>query len=794
MEHSENIEQPAEAVAPENVGTPELPRKRSFWRKLFGFFGWIIALSLILMAIGGGVTAGILYSFYTELPNIDRIENFQPSLVTTVYDRNNEVIGEFFIEKRELVTYDQLPKDFIHALLAVEDKRFFEHFGIDMMGIGRAILTNIQNRTFSEGASTITQQLTRLLFLSPEKKLTRKVKEWMLAIEIEKKYRDLEKDQQKAKRKILELYANQYYLGHGAYGVQSAASVYFGKDVGELDLGECAMLAGILQRPSAYSPILYPDRAKKRQRHVLERMVVEGYITPQAAKAAYDKPFEKKQVPERQINEAPYFVEYVRQYLEERYAGAFYQDGLQVYTTVDLHLQDVAMKSLQEGLRTVQKRHGFVLVDRDKTPEEIVERKKVIEQQEWKNPPQKGDVVHAFVTEVSSDQIVVRLKDYSGTIAKKGFAWAAKDATKIVRADDIILVNVHDIDDTAHTLQLTLNMEPALEGALLTIDPKTGYILAMVGGYDFYRSKFNRAVQALRQPGSSFKPFVYLTSLERGLTLSDIIVDEPTTFVVDGRTKWTPKNFSGNFSGPMTLRHALETSTNVVTAKLIDQLTPRAVIDTARRLGITGYLNPYPSLALGGSEVYLKELVSAYCAFANRGYRVEPIAVTKVLDHDGKVLEENSPRAQQVIAEDIDYLLVSMLEGVVQRGTAGEAKSLGRPLAGKTGTTNDNTDALFVGFSPSLVAGVWVGYDENRKSIGAKETGGKAALPIWIDFMEKALKDTPIEDFPVPAGISFVQIEPRTGLLASPQCGGDVFTEAFKKGTEPREYCYQSRN
>jgi penicillin-binding protein 1A len=334
----------------------------------------------------------------------------------------------------------------------------------------------------------------------------------------------------------------------------------------------------------------------------------------------------------------------------------------------------------------------------------------------------------------------------------------------------------------------------ALEGALISIDPKTGYIIAMVGGYDFYRSKFNRAVQALRQPGSSFKPFIYLTALERGFTPANIIVDEPVTFTIDPRTNqtWSPKNFTDTYLGPITLRHALEESINVVSAKLIDQIGPHAVIDTARKLGISTYLNPYPSLALGSSEVYLEELVSAYCAFANRGFRVEPIFVTKVLDHEGNVLEENVPRARQVLAEDTTYVLVSLMQGVIQRGTGAAAKALGRPLAGKTGTTNDLTDALFVGYSPALVTGVWVGYDENRKSIGPKETGGRAALPIWMDFMAEALKDLPIEDFPVPAGVSFVQIDPKTGLLAAPQCG-EAFMEVFKKGTEPKEYCYQAQ-
>ncbi|GAK55364.1 penicillin-binding protein 1A, PBP-1a [Candidatus Vecturithrix granuli] len=775
-----------------SASTP--PPRRSLVRKLLRLVWGMCIASLVVRAISGGGGGGFLYPIYTELPDIARLKKFRPSLVTKVYDRHNELIGEFFIEKRALIAYEELPQNFVNALLAIEDKRFFDHFGLDLIRFGKAVLTNIQEMRFAEGASTITQQLTRLLFLSREKKVVRKIKEMMLAIQIEQKYRTLEQSKEKAKQKILELYANQYYWGHGAYGLRTATKIYFGKEVEELNLSECAMLAGLIQRPSAFSPIDHPELAKKRQKIVLTRMVAEGFITPEEADQAYQQPFEKKELPERQVNKAPYFVEHVRQYLEERYGRSVYQDGLQVYTTLDLHLNEMAEKDLQKGLRTIQRRHGFKLIDAEKTPEELQEKLQYITEDEWKNPPQVDDVLHAVVTEVSSKQINVRLGDYTGVIPAKGFEWTQKNPTTMFKPGNIILVDIDHIDEEKKTLTLTLNIEPLLEGAFLAIDPKNGHILAMVGGYDFKRSKFNRAVQALRQPGSSFKPFVYLTALEHGFTPGTIIVDEPVEFLIDRQTgkTWSPKNFSGNHKGPMTLRQALEDSTNVIAAKLIDQVGPHAVIETARRLGIHTYLNPYPSLALGGSEVYLLDLVSAYGAFANRGYLVEPVFVTKVLDRDGNVLEANVPRARQVVAEEDTYILVSMMEGVVQRGTAAAAKKLGRPLAGKTGTTNDSTDALFVGFSPSLVSGVWVGYDENRKPIGSRETGGRAALPIWIDFMEDALKDTPIEDFPVPAGVSFVQIDPETGLLTAPQCG-EPFTEVFKKGTEPREYCYQFR-
>ena len=768
-------------------------RKNSFPRIFFWLVKTTFITILVFAAIGAGVAGGVLYSFYTELPDIDRLEKFRPSLVTKVYDRNEELIGEFFIQKRALLTYEEIPQDFVNALVSVEDKRFWTHFGVDPIGFARAMLVNLKSRGFSEGASTVTQQLTRLLFLSSEKKIPRKIKEMMLAFQIEERYRTLLGSKEEAKKKILEIYANQFYWGHGAYGLHSAAKLYFGKEVADLDLGECAMLAGILQRPAGHSPIRNPEQAKTRQKHVLNRMAAEGFISAEQAKEAYDKPFEKQEIPERQINKAPYFVEYVRQYLEEEYGYRVYQEGLEVYTTLDLHLQDTARQAVQKNLRDFQKRHGYTLYDKDISPEKRAERIKIFQDNEWKDLPQKDEVLHAIVTGVGKNQIDAQMGDYRGTIGRKHFEGRFKTPSKNLKTDDIILVKVLEADEEGQNLTLQLDLEPIAEGAMLSIDPRTGHILAMIGGYDFYRSKFNRAVQALRQPGSSFKPFVYLTALERGFTPATIVVDEPFEIVINPQTgeTWEPKNFSGNHKGPMRLRRALETSTNVIAAKLIQQVGIHSVIDTARRLGITTHLNPYPSLALGASEVYMKEIVSAYCAFANRGNRIEPVFITKVLDSQGEILEENIPRARQVLAEDTTYLLVSMMEGVVKRGTAARASALGRPLAGKTGTTNDSTNAWFIGYSPSLVTGAWVGYDESRKTLGGKETGGKAALPIWMDFMEEALKDTPPEEFPVPAGLTFVDIDTSTGLLAASGCSGDVLKEVFKKGTEPKEYCYE---
>jgi len=725
----------------------------------------------------------MVYIYLQDLPPVSKLEEFEPSLITHVYSEEGELIGEFFEEKRILVNYSDIPQNLINALIAKEDRRFYQHHGIDFYGIARAVLANLKSGKHKEGASTITQQLARVLFLTPEKSYERKIKEILLALQIEKRY---------SKEEILHLYFNQIYFGHGAYGVEAAAQTYFNKSVKDLTLAECAMLAGLPRSPRYYSPILHPDAARQRRNQVLDWMVKEGKISEKEAREATEEPFKQRIAPvQKQVNKAPYFVEYVRQYLEDKYESrAVHRSGLNVYTTLNLKMQEAAVRTLQQGLRDLDRRQGFRPLKRDKSEEELKAELEKIREEEWASAPAVGQVLHGLVTGVTSKKAVVQMGNSTGSLSRERMAaWTSRSLEAVLKPNDLILVKVIGKDEKTGELTLAYEQEPLVEGALLALDPRTGYIKAMVGGYDFYRSKFNRATQALRQPGSSFKPFIYTAAIERGYTPSSRIEDAPFT-VTDPQTgkEWQPENYTHRYYGPTTLRVALEQSRNVVAAKLLLKVGIPQVIDTARRMGIVSYLSPYPSLSLGSSEVTLWEMVSAYSIFPNEGILIEPIFITKITDRNGKVLEENVARAQEVLSESTAAVMVSMLEGVIERGTAKKAKVLNRPLAGKTGTTNDYTDAWFIGFSPSLVAGVWVGFDEKKK-LGKDETGGKAALPIWIAFMKEALENEPPEDFPIPESVRVVKMDARSGLLANGGCEGSMVVQVFKKGTEPREFC-----
>lgn len=741
-----------------------------------------LIVTSILFSIGLGAAGGMVYVYLQDLPPISKLEEFEPSLITNVYSEEGELIGEFFEEKRILVNYSDLPKHLINAIVAKEDRRFYQHNGIDFYGIARALIANLKSGKHTEGASTITQQLARVLFLTPEKIYERKIKEILLALQIEKRY---------SKEEILNLYFNQIYFGHGAYGVEAAAQIYFNKSVKDLTLAECAMLAGLPRSPRYYSPILYPDKAKQRRKHVLEWMVKEGKISVEEAKEAAEEPFRQKVAPvQKQVNKAPYFIEYVRQYLEDKYQSrTVHRSGLNVYTTLNLKMQAAAVKTLQQGLRDLDKRQGFRPIKRDKNEEELKAELEKIQQEEWISAPEVNQVLHGIVTRITTKKATIQMGNYRGSLPRERIAWTRKSLEAVLKPGDLILVKVVEKNEETGEYILAYDQEPLVEGALIAIDPRTGYIKALVGGYDFYRSKFNRATQALRQPGSSFKPFIYTTAIEKGYTPSSQIDDSPMV-LVDPQTgrEWQPENYTHRYYGPTTLRVALEKSRNIVAAKLLLKIGIPQVISTARRMGVVSYLSPYPSLALGSSEVTLLEMVSAYSIFANQGILIEPTFITKITDRNGKVLEENIPRVQEVLSESTAAVMVSMLKGVVERGTATKAKVLNRPLAGKTGTTNDYTDAWFIGFSPSLVAGVWIGFDE-KKTLGRGETGGKAALPVWINFMKEALDNEPPEEFLVPDSVRVVKMDARSGLLANGACGGSMVIQAFKKGTEPKEFC-----
>lgn len=694
---------------------------------------------LLLMAISSGILGGLFVTYLRDLPTLEALEEYQPSLVTTLYSDHDEPFATLFEQKRSWVPLDKIPRHLINGVIAVEDAQFYQHRGINFRGIARALLVNLRALRPVEGGSSITQQLAKLLLLTPEKHLSRKIKEAILAIEIEKRY---------SKEKILELYLNQVYFGHGAYGVESAAHTYFKKPADQLTLAEAATLAGLPRAPNYYSPITDKDRAIRRRNHVLIRMTEEGFITKQQAASAltvtFDEfPFEKTR------NLGPYFVEYIRQQLEETYSTyAVYHGGLKVYTTLDVDAQRAAETALLEGLREIDKARGF-RAPRVRSSTATVTGKAPLSYV----IPKAGETLSATITKVLPKAITVQVGSYHGDIALDKVSWldSSKPRQQLQPGMEV-RVQILGVNKRAQTLDLRLEQDPEIEGAFLAVDPQDGGIKAMIGGYDFERSKFNRALQARRQPGSAFKPFVYATAFDRGLTPSTIINDAPVSYplLVDGkRTQWSPDNYDRKFRGPTTLRYGLEHSVNVVAVKLIERIGVDPVIELARHLGIESTLRREYALALGVSEVTLSEMVSAYGVFAHSGIRFLPYGIRKVVDNKEALLEEHAPVGQRVMREETAFVLTNVLTGVIERGTGSRARVLGRPVAGKTGTTQAATDAWFIGYTPHLVAGVWVGYDTKR-TLGPHESAATLAVPIWTRFMQRVLRDTPPEEFPVP--------------------------------------------
>jgi len=739
--------------------------QRSVLRRVILIGFWSVVLALV---VGFGVAAGIFAAFLKDLPSLDGLEEYQPSIATTLYTDQDEPFHSFYEQRRILVPLDKIPANLKQAVLAVEDSRFFEHHGLSARAIARALIMNVLARRKAQGGSTITQQLARGLFLTPEKNISRKIKEALLSVEIEKRY---------SKEKILELYFNLVYFGHGAYGVEAAAQTYFKKSVGELALAEAAMLAGLPSAPNRFSPIVDPQRARRRRDHVLNRMVDEKVITRAEADAASRTPFNETLFTRSSVI-APYFVEHVRQLLEETYgAYALYNTGLKVYTTLNLRMHRAAEDALVGGLRELDKAHGYRPVKAEGLRGRI-----------GPYAPRPGEILPGTVVKVKPKSIEVQLGRYRGEIQLESLKWTKlSDPADTFREGAPILVQVLAVNDQRKTLDLGLEQHPELEGAFVALDPRDGAIKAMIGGYDFERSKFNRATQAKRQPGSAFKPFIYAAAFDRGLTPSTVIDDSPISFHtrVGGQlVEWSPRNFDRKFRGPITLRRALENSINVVTVKLLQEVGVDPVVRLAHQVGIESELRREMALALGVSEVTPLELVSAYGVFANGGVRAEPFAIRRVTDQQGRTLEQHVTETQEVMRPETAYVLVNVMKGVIQRGTGVRARVLDRPLAGKTGTTDDATDLWFVGFSPSLVAGVWIGYDIKR-SLGSAETGGRLALPIWIQFMQKALTGAEAEDFPVPENLVAVRVDHQTGRPTSPG-SSDAIMEYFIKGAEPK--------
>src|SRR5262245_17881378 len=672
-------------------------------------------VALFVVAAILGTLSGVLFAYAGDLPQVSALDNYTPSTITRIYSATGQVIGEFATQRRVIVGYDDINPSLRQAILATEDAEFDRHFGVNVWRIIVAAVTDIIERRRAQGASTLTQQLARNLKeqfgLTNEKSFERKIREAILAIQIEKRY---------TKREIFTIYCNQMYLGHGAYGIEAASRLYFNKPNKELTLDEAALIAGIFQTPERQSPFVDMKRAVARRNVVLQRMADEHYITQQVADATKQKPIVTRGAPTQPPGIAPYFVEEVRKHLEKEYgAKTLYENGLSVRTTLDVRLQEIANKALERGLRAYDKRHGWRRPARN-----VAAEKHTIDgfkDERWNRPIAVGDVVPAVVvTAPKTGAAQLRIASNRADVERAGYTWTRKaSAADLFAPGDLVEVAITKIDPAAGVASVTLDQTRIAEGAILAIDNQSGQIKAMVGGWSFSRSKFNRAVQAYRQLGSTFKPIVDTPAIDRGYTPSSIIVDSPVSYQAGNGQIYSPHNYDHKFFGPITLRYALEESRNIPAIKMMDTLGPKHVLDYAKRFGFEEDFPPYLPIALGAGDATLLEVTSAYTTFPNQGVRMTPFGVLTVKDRDGNLLEENRGEPTDVIRADTAFVLTNLLRGVLVRGTGQRAAPLAGtwPLAGKTGTVDDNTDAWFVGFDPYITVGVWIGNDE-KKSLG----------------------------------------------------------------------------
>jgi penicillin-binding protein 1A len=699
------------------------------------YLGSLVFVFLLCLSIALGSTAGVLFVYNSDLPQVNSLEDYHPSLITKVHADDGQVIGSFALEHRIIVTYDEIPQVVRDAITSVEDQNFFTHWGIDFYGITRAALKDLMAGRFVEGGSTLTQQLSKNLFLTPERTPRRKIQEAMLAIQIERRYR---------KEEILTMYCNLHFMGHGQYGFAAAAEYYFGKELKDLNIEEAAMLAAIPRSPPNYSPILHPDRALLRRNYAIDRMVAEKKITVAQGEEAKSHPIkiaDKKRPDEL----APYFVEELRRYLEKKYGTtAVHEGGLEVYSTLNVEQQKAANAAVHAGLRDYDKRKGWRGADRNLLADGVKDLASY-ELKDWKIPVRTNDTVPGVVLAVNKNgSAAVKIGNYQALLVPQDFAWTQKkQASEILNVGDVALFQIRSMNPAEKKVEVTLEQKPKVQGSFLAIQPSTGEIKAMVGGDDFDESKFNRATQALRQTGSSFKPFVYTAAVDNGLRPDDTILDAPVSFGT-----YTPGNYDGKYEGVINIRRALGDSRNIPAVKTLAKLGVHNLIPYVRRFGITSKIDPVLPIALGAADVTLIEMVSAYSTFPNDGVRVLPQMIRRVTDSEGNVLEENLPELRDVISAETARIMVDLMQEPIRQGTATKAKELKRPVAGKTGTTNDFTDAWFIGYTPSLVAGAWIGFDE-KITLGDKETGGKDALPIWMDFIRAVYKDKPPEEFNV---------------------------------------------
>ena len=695
-----------------------------------------VALAFLLFcAILLGAAAGLLFVYASDLPEIRALETYRPNVVTEVYADDGQLVGSFALQRRVLMTYEQCPRVLFNAVTSIEDQHFEEHWGIDFPRIAGAMVRNIIHRRITAGASTISMQLAGNLFLDrTDRTFRRKIQEMLLALQIERRY---------TKPQIFTMYANQVYLAHGNYGFAAAAQFYFGKSVTDLNLQEAALLAGMVNGPK-FSPIANPDAAMTRRNLVLKRMEDEGKISATEATNAKKAPLGLHlQYPRNDL--APYFFEDIRKYLEATYGTeAVHERGLRVYTTLNVKMQRAANQAVRDGLHSYDRRHGW----RGGLPNLIKDnlgKLETYEDEDWRHPIEKGSYVTGLVVGMDDKFATIKIGQYRALLSSSDMTWTGrKKPSELLKVGDLAQVSIQELREA--TARVQLEQQPTPQAAMICIDNPTGEIKAMVGGYSFEDSKFNRATQAVRQVGSSFKVYVYADALEKGYTPFDTILDAPFT-TISGGQPYSPRNYDEKFEGTITLRRALAGSRNVPAVKLAEKVGISTVVDEARRFGVTTPLPPYLPLALGAADMKLLEHVSAFTVFPDDGIRIDPHMIRRVSTYDGALLEEAHPAIHEVISPDVARTMTAMLEEVIQFGTGVEAKVLKRPAAGKTGTTQDYTDAWFVGFTPQITAGVWVGFDDKQNSLGKKETGARAALPIWTQFMQNALAGMPALDF-----------------------------------------------
>lgn len=787
-------------------------------RKLFWFF---FSLFFVFLLIGSGLAVWGYGYITRDLPQLDSINDYLPASVTKVFASDGALIAEYYKERRYPVKFDEIPKVIREAFLAAEDASFYKHPGIDPWSIARAFVKNLQAGSTKQGASTITQQVVKNLLLTPERKIERKLKEAILSYRLEEKL---------TKNEIFEIYLNQIFLGNNSYGVKAAVMSYFHKDLKDVNLAEASLIAGLPKAPSKYSPLNNFASAKRRQRYVLDQMVKAGFVTKEEADRAADERVKLYPVSAQNVYAAPYFVSEVRKAFQDKFKNYDIDaDGLQIYTTVDSKANELSEKALQTGLREVDKRRGWrgPIASLPKVTRE--EFQKQFESTVATEP--KPDTVYsALVTEVSKAKGIIKVVSGSveGSIELSKNSWIKKklskdDTVSWIKPEDAIhegdvLEIVLSMNNEGKVQEISIDQTPAIEGALVLIDPNSGKIVAMQGGYSYALTVLNRSTQSYRQPGSTFKPIVYFSAIDGfKYTPATIVHDSPRTIKV-GDEYWTPGNYDEKYLGPITLRTALEKSKNLVSVDIVSRIGIDPIIKYARLLGLTTPLGKNPSLALGSSEVTLLEMTRAYGVFAARGVLFDTYYIQKVLDRTGAVLYDHDnelmSNAQQVVNANSAFVMANVMKGVVEHGTGTAVKPINRPVAGKTGTTNDMMDAWFIGYTPQWVCGIWTGFDQ-KKEIGDKETGGKVAAPIWLKFMQpylnyldeqeyKKLQEKTKEeserlhieyhepekiqplDFQPPDGVVGMWVNKATGQPANAGEEGAIY-EYFVKGTEPTE-------